>query len=51
MNGRGFALIRGLPVEDWSIEQSAKAYFGIGTILEVPVLRMQAGMFWGTSEI
>ena len=31
MNGRGFALIRGLPVEDWSIEQSAKAYFGIGT--------------------
>lgn len=31
MTGRGFALVRGLPVEKWSIRQSATAYFGIGT--------------------
>lgn len=31
VNGRGFALVRGLPVTDWSIRQSATAYFGIGT--------------------
>ena len=30
LNGRGFALLRGLPVEEWSIRQSATAYFGIG---------------------
>lgn len=30
MTGRGFALIRGLPVERWSIRESAIAYFGIG---------------------
>ncbi|MBU2531812.1 MAG: TauD/TfdA family dioxygenase [Alphaproteobacteria bacterium] len=31
INGRGFALIRGLPVDRWSIRQSATAYYGIGT--------------------
>ena len=30
INGRGFALIRGLPVENWSMKQSATAYYGIG---------------------
>jgi hypothetical protein len=30
INGRGFALIRGLPVANWSIKQSATAYYGIG---------------------
>ncbi len=30
MNGRGFALLRGLPVEAWSMRESATAYFGIG---------------------
>lgn len=33
INGRGFALMRGLPVERWSMRQSATAYFGIGTHL------------------
>jgi hypothetical protein len=31
LNGRGFVLIRGLPVEDRPIADSATAYFGIGT--------------------
>lgn len=30
LNGRGFTLLRGLPVERWSIRESATAYFGIG---------------------
>lgn len=30
MMGRGFALIRGLPVERWSIREAATAYYGIG---------------------
>jgi hypothetical protein len=31
LNGRGFVLLRGLPVEDRPIEDSATAYWGIGT--------------------
>jgi hypothetical protein len=32
-NGRGFALLRGLPVQRWSLRQSATAFFGLGTHL------------------
>jgi hypothetical protein len=31
LNGRGFVLIRGLPVENRPIETGAAAYWGIGT--------------------
>ena len=31
IHGRGFALMRGLPVERYSIRESATAYFGVGT--------------------
>ncbi len=30
LNGRGFVLLRGLPVEHWSIREAATAYYGIG---------------------
>ncbi len=30
INGRGFVLMRGLPVERWSMREAATAYFGIG---------------------
>jgi Taurine catabolism dioxygenase TauD, TfdA family len=30
LNGRGFLLMRGLPVERWSIRQAAAAFFGLG---------------------
>jgi alpha-ketoglutarate-dependent taurine dioxygenase len=30
LNGRGFALLRGLPVQRWTMQQSALAFFGIG---------------------
>ena len=33
LEGRGFVLIRGLPVERWSIRECATAFFGIGTHL------------------
>src|SRR5579871_2197366 len=33
LNGRGFALLRGLPVERWSRRQSATAFFALGTHL------------------
>ena len=33
LHGRGFALLRGLPVERWSIREAATAYFGIGSHL------------------
>jgi hypothetical protein len=33
LEGRGFLLIRGLPVERWTIRESATAYFGLGSHL------------------
>jgi len=30
VNGRGFVLIRGIPVADYTIEEAAIAYFGVG---------------------
>src|SRR5262245_55686947 len=33
LNGRGFALIRGLPVERWSRLETVIAFYGIGTHL------------------
>jgi hypothetical protein len=33
LNGRGFLLIRGLPVERWTVRESATAYFGLGSHL------------------
>ncbi|HYC63964.1 MAG TPA: TauD/TfdA family dioxygenase [Reyranellaceae bacterium] len=33
LNGRGFLLMRGLPVEQWSMREAATAYFGLGAHL------------------
>jgi hypothetical protein len=33
LNGRGFLLLRGLPVERWSLREAATAYFGLGAHL------------------
>jgi hypothetical protein len=33
LNGRGFLLMRGLPVERWTIRQAATAFFGLGVHL------------------
>jgi hypothetical protein len=34
--GRGFVVVRGLPVERWGPERSARAYWGIGHHLGIP---------------
>ena len=31
VNGRGFVLLRGLPVQEWAVEEVATAYWGMGT--------------------
>ncbi|KAA8912336.1 taurine catabolism dioxygenase TauD, TfdA family protein [Sphaerosporella brunnea] len=31
VDGKGFALFKGLPVEEWGVERSAVAYMGLGT--------------------
>ena len=36
LNGRGFVLIRGLPVEGYTVEDTARAYWGIGRHLGSP---------------
>ena len=33
LRGRGFVLLRGLPVERWSVPETATAYYGLGTHL------------------
>lgn len=33
LEGRGFFLLRGLPLADWSVREAATAYFGIGSHL------------------
>jgi len=36
LNGRGFLLMRGLPVERWSMHEAATAFFGLGSHLGCP---------------
>ena len=31
LNGKGFILFKGVPVQDWSLEKSAVAYMGLGS--------------------
>jgi hypothetical protein len=39
LDGRGFALLRGMPVEDRPIAESATAYWGVGTYSAAPARR------------
>ena len=47
VDGRGFALLRGLPVADWSLERTAAAYWAIGTRIGVPVAQNKVGSILG----
>lgn len=47
LNGRGFALLRGLPVARWPIKLSAAAFYGIGMHLGAPVSQNAAGHVLG----
>ncbi len=45
--GRGFVLLRGLPVADWGRERAAWAYYGLGLHLGDPVPQNAAGHLLG----
>ncbi|MDH3239792.1 MAG: TauD/TfdA family dioxygenase [Alphaproteobacteria bacterium] len=47
LDGRGLAVLRGLPVEALGRERSALAYFGIGTHLGRPISQNAYGHFLG----
>lgn len=45
--GRGFALWRGLPVDEWTIEERSMAYWGLGRHLGDPVVQNVRGELFG----
>ncbi len=45
--GRGFALWRGLPVDDWTLEERSVAYWGLGRHLGEPVVQNARGELFG----
>ncbi len=47
LHGRGFLLVRGMPVERWSVRQSAIGYLGLGAHLGEPVSQNGKGHILG----
>ncbi|MCO6417978.1 TauD/TfdA family dioxygenase [Siccirubricoccus sp. KC 17139] len=47
LHGTGFILVRGVPVDRWSVRQCAIAYFGLGTMLGEPVSQNAKGHILG----
>ena len=47
LRGRGFVLLRGIPVERYSIEETATIYFGIGAHFGVPLPQNAKGHVLG----
>lgn len=47
LEGRGFALLRGLPVADWPLRLSATAFYGLGLHLGRPVSQNAQGHVLG----
>ena len=47
LHGRGFVLLRGLPVQRWSLRRSATAFFGIGMHLGAAVSQNAQGHVLG----
>ena len=48
IDGRGFALIRGLPVERYSDDDASLIYWGIGMHLGKPWPQTGTGICWAT---
>lgn len=46
-NGRGFELWRGLPVQEWNLEERSVAYWGLGRHLGTPVVQNARGELFG----
>jgi hypothetical protein len=49
LDGRRFVLLRGVPVEDRSVAESATAYWGIALTSAVPAHRTRRAICWGMS--
>src|SRR4029077_19706136 len=47
LHATGFLLVRGIPVQRWSVRQCAIAYFGLGTHLGEPVSQNAMGHILG----
>src|SRR5689334_16909599 len=47
LRGRGFILVRGMPVERWTPRQAAIAYLGLGAMLGEPVSQNAMGHILG----
>lgn len=47
VDGRGFALLRGLPVADWPRERTARVFWAIGSRVGVPVAQNKVGNILG----
>lgn len=43
MHGRGFAMLRGLPVDQWSMDKTARVYWGLGVHIGLPVSQNSKG--------
>ncbi|ANK79535.1 MAG: taurine catabolism dioxygenase TauD [Rhizobiales bacterium NRL2] len=47
LEGRGFLLVRGMPVGEWAHEKTAAAYFGLGLLMGAPRSQNAAGHLLG----
>lgn len=47
LNGKGFLLYKGFPVDEWGIHKSGVAYFGLGSHLGLPVSQNGKGHILG----
>ncbi|ETN39273.1 uncharacterized protein HMPREF1541_05496 [Cyphellophora europaea CBS 101466] len=47
LNGKGFLLYKGFPVNDWGVHKSGVAYFGLGSHLGLPVSQNGKGHILG----
>lgn len=47
LNGKGFILYKGFPVQEWGIHKAGVAYFGLGTYIGYPVSQNGRGHILG----
>ena len=47
VDGRGFVLLRGLPVEEWPLALTARVYWAIGSRVGVPISQNRVGNLLG----
>mgnify|MGYP001157062601 CR=1 FL=1 len=47
VDGHGFALLRGLPVQKWSLELTARVYWAIGSRIGLPISQNRVGNLLG----